>query len=527
MLSTLTIQMRSCHNALNPVVHLPESILHQIMTEVVIDAPPRSRLFLGQVCSHWRTCALNMRNLWSAVDLQFRELSREYLSRSDPLPVDVKLETTNDCDVEDLNYSQHLDVLAPHVSRVRTLSIHIPGPHLASSLKILCSTKAPYLESLIIRASDNAGEEGVDRINATKLFMNHTPNLREVSLRNLPITWEASTFSNLKTLRLDQCTLQIRRDSENVDGEAIVPRPDSNQVTNNLLDVLSRCPSLEALHLGKMSDFTLGTSDSRPLDGEIVQLPCLKALSLHQLDSSEIKKLLWRLSIPPLAQLSLNSCLDESRTFEDCIPPLPHHLANLYTMKSLSVSIAHRTLLKGTLYSQGGPTLFTADFKGVDRLQNAEDQVRSIRATIPFEGVQKLSLVCKHAIREVPESFVENLLKESPALKYLSVYGAQGRDILRCLSLPQASESRGLDHLEVTDVALTPSDISAFLSKSAQMSRNQPTTKLVQSVEFTRCPGITDSHVQDMRQWVPEVMWDGEGSDFAWPKSTVASRPSW
>lgn len=114
VLANLTIRMRSCHNALNSKVHLPEAVFNKIMTEVVRETAPRYRLFLGQICSHWRKRVLGTRNLWSAIDLRWKKLSAEYLRRSHPLPIDVDF--------------QPLTFLCPRGCRLSRLSSGSYGP---------------------------------------------------------------------------------------------------------------------------------------------------------------------------------------------------------------------------------------------------------------------------------------------------------------------------------------------------------------------------------------------------------------
>jgi hypothetical protein len=471
------------------------------MTEVVRESAPRYRLFLGQICSHWRKRVLSTRSLWSAIDLRWKKLSAEYLQRSHPLPIDVDFQPLAFYGPEDIELLDHLQILNGHVERLRTLAIQIPRHLFTPSLKTTCSHPAPELQSLVLKGDEDelGGEHEVASSPDTlDLFQNHTPKLTHVNLKHMSISWNSPLFKNLVVLRLEACP---------------VPSPDSN-----LLQIISQCPELEALHIGKMRTLTRGITDGPASEDEIKSLPKLRILSLQSLDVHDIRKLLWRMAIPSTTQLNIGCCLDDVHAFRDIFPPLPHHLSNIHSMKSLSISLGHRTLLRGTLYNHGGPMLLTIDLSCVSLEQSAEDQLRNIMSSLPFSNLERLTIVCKQIPRDYPPDLACKVLLSAPTIKYFSVYGVSGEDILRCLEITTATSMTTFD---CSDIKFSEADLAAWLSRTEKIGL--PLTLL----EFTRCVGLTDEHIQRFRDLVPEVSWDEEGQEFSWPRSVIPARVNW
>lgn len=502
VLANLTRQMRSCHNGLNSKVHLPEAVFNKIMTEVVRESAPRERLFVGQICSHWRKRVLATRSLWSVVDLRWKTLSNEYLRRSAPLPIDVAFHTQNFYDAVDIDYFSHLRVLSPHSERLRTLALQIPQQFVSASLKSICSRPAPNLRSLILKGDDDdldfTEQEAAAPADTINLFQNHTPNLVQVNLKQISMHWESPLFVNLTVLRLEACS---------------APASESN-----LLQILSRCPDLEALHVGKMRDLTRGISDCSPQQSEIQSLPKLRILNLQGLTAYDIRKLLWRLSLPNTTQLTISCCLDDRHSFCDLFPPLPHRMANIHSMKSLSISVGHRTQLRGTLYNHGGPILLIADLSCVSLERSADEQLSSVMSSLPFGNLERLTIVCKQGTRELPPELASKVLLAAPTIVYFSVFGVNGQDILRCLDVTSCTSITTFDCSEIT---FSEADLTAWLSRTSKLGLP------LRLLEFSHCTGITDAHIHKFRSLVPEVCWDDEGEEFSWPKSAIPTRMNW
>jgi len=368
-------------------------------------------------------------------------------------------------------------------------------------LKTICSHPAPELQTLILKGDDEdilPDQESDSPADTFNLFQNHTPKLTQINMKHMSISWTSPLFRNLLVLRLEACP---------------VPSSDSN-----ILQIISQCPELEALHVGKIRNLTRGILDGPPLEEEIKPLPKLRLLSLQSLDVHDIRKLLWRMAIPNTTQVSIGCCLDDVHAFCDIFPPLPHRLSSIHAMKSLSISMGHRTLLRGTLYNHGGPMLLYVDLTCVSLEQSAEDQLRSIMSSLPFNNLERLTIVCKQQPREYPPDLACKVLLSAPTIKYFSVYGVSGQDILRCLEITHATS---ISTFDCSDIKFCEGDLAAWLSRTTKIAL--PLTLL----EFSRCVGLTDEHIQRFRELVPEVSWDEEGQEFSWPRSVIPTRISW
>ncbi|KAJ3510319.1 hypothetical protein NLJ89_g4746 [Agrocybe chaxingu] len=94
--ATVDIQTLRDHNAMQPISRLPIELLCDIFTAYV-DDPTRYRVdrptplvsrvsnadptLLGQVCSHWRTVAINLPNLWSSIFIEKPAKTHIYLTQ--------------------------------------------------------------------------------------------------------------------------------------------------------------------------------------------------------------------------------------------------------------------------------------------------------------------------------------------------------------------------------------------------------------------------------------------------------------
>ncbi|KJA25122.1 hypothetical protein HYPSUDRAFT_1072412 [Hypholoma sublateritium FD-334 SS-4] len=173
--------------------------------------PPNSIMILSQVCIRWRETLLQMPVVWSFIHLtrsleSHRRLRSNlgrsldwlstYLTRSRDFPLHITLDTTR------LPIDATLSLISPHSARWSTFTLFVS--HIGSlplALPSLVHTRLPRLQSLSI-TSDIYREGIVCYDPLLPFFVTGTPQLTNIRLTGVYVSWNALPLANLRILEL-------------------------------------------------------------------------------------------------------------------------------------------------------------------------------------------------------------------------------------------------------------------------------------------------------------------------------------
>ncbi|KAF8640298.1 hypothetical protein AX16_010193 [Volvariella volvacea WC 439] len=179
-LNSAQIQLNFLLNQRLPISHLPSELLEEIF-HVAQSIHPPSLKQVSQVSKHWRSVALGTPTLWRVIDIVVpskyqpsgthmprhiadspsgtniafirasidRSIAKltNYLIRSDPCPIDIRLNVTVTHTLERL-----IEIIKPHAHRWRRLAINVTDAKTKKELRApLHNVHAPLLEHLSLR----------------------------------------------------------------------------------------------------------------------------------------------------------------------------------------------------------------------------------------------------------------------------------------------------------------------------------------------------------------------------------------
>jgi hypothetical protein len=288
-------------NALVPAVNLPPEILTTIFEfaccpddghwlanvdlnqknsdrdQCSVSACAVTPLFIGAICSAWRSIAWGTPQLWESITLLYNDDTAEtlaemldyWLSKSGELPLSVTL-VEDDSRTVNAESFEVIDVIAAYARRLRALDLFLPerwGPALARVAR--CT---PLLTRLTLCMPDNA-----DQYNHFTTFAD-APQLRELTLSRISTADVALPWAQLESLRVDWGYDDV---SELVETLRLCPRLRRFSVFLGNLSweappyVLLRHTALEAL------DITGYYEKSHAELFKVLELPALRSFVLH------------------------------------------------------------------------------------------------------------------------------------------------------------------------------------------------------------------------------------------------------
>ena len=233
----------------------------------------------SQVCTRWRSIALNCHTIWSLI-IDYRRHSLKWIEtllvRSNPSSLDFGSRTTavymDDCG-QDV-----LELVFNYVHRLRIFNLIVP----VSTWELVCSRflslPAPNLEFVHVFFMDIAGHL------THPLFDNHAPNLQILGLHRCTIDFTSPVLTSLTEL-------YVNLSEENA-------RP----TTLNWLHILGGMPSLQWVR------FFRAFSSGSPNDSDIFPFIHLGALDMLSVDGPfhECVTLVKHLILPPRCGLRLH-----------------------------------------------------------------------------------------------------------------------------------------------------------------------------------------------------------------------------
>ncbi|KAF8197030.1 hypothetical protein BJ912DRAFT_95749 [Pholiota molesta] len=151
--------------------------------ECPVNAGAVTPIFIGAICSAWRSIAWGAPQLWNSITLLYNDDDAEplaemldyWLSKSGELPLSVTLvEDSESCPTS----VKVINVIATYAHRLHTVDLFLPGIWRPALLRI--ASCAPLLTRLTLRASGNE-HQGNPSIVLAYSFA-HASQLREVTL---------------------------------------------------------------------------------------------------------------------------------------------------------------------------------------------------------------------------------------------------------------------------------------------------------------------------------------------------------
>ncbi|KAI0689091.1 hypothetical protein BC835DRAFT_1370388 [Cytidiella melzeri] len=296
-------------NTLIPMSKLPPEVLRMIFRQSQWTAPwQRLNPAFAQVCSQWRTLALNDPFLWRTPYFYRQKHLSETLNRAKDLPLIIR----HDCYVQEDTFEavkttlenktvEHLELLFSGRSdrQVGTIS-RLVFEKSRLSLKFLALENGANKPVALLRS----GREG----NSLPF-----PLLRCLRLVNCTLPLELHCFPNLTTLELCcKCSQQLVDQAIHMNLASIVL-------------VLRNCPKLERLELSKViKDPNVSPPEQGVIEHppENFRMQHLKYLGLRD-RSSLLLPLIYILELPALSKLEITSSYSDS--FDDrrssvCLP---------------------------------------------------------------------------------------------------------------------------------------------------------------------------------------------------------------
>ena len=241
----------------------------------------------SQVCTRWRSIALNFHTIWSLI-IDYRRHSLKWietlLDRSNPSLLDFGNQFITVC-LED-GRQDVLEMVFNHIDRLRTFNIQVP----ASSWDLVCSRflqmPAPNLVTVFMYVLNNASGHLTH-----PLFDNHAPNLQILGLYQCTIDFTSPVLTSLTKLYVD------------LSEENTLP------TVLEWLNILGGMPSLRSVHLHR------AISSGSPND--IFPFIHLDALDMLEVEGPlhECVTLLKHLNVPLRCGLDL-TCNDTHLGFD-------------------------------------------------------------------------------------------------------------------------------------------------------------------------------------------------------------------
>ena len=180
----------------------------------------------SQVCTRWRSIALNCHTIWSLI-IDYRRHSLKWietlLNRSDPSPLDFGSRFRN-VYLED-GGEEKLNLVFNHIDRLRIFNLYVP----ASSWELVCSRflqlPAPNLKFMLVFL------EGFSGHLTHPLFNNHAPKLQSLSLGMFTVDFTSPVLTPLTGLHVDNI------------------QKNSHPTSLDWLNILGGMPSLRSVRL--------------------------------------------------------------------------------------------------------------------------------------------------------------------------------------------------------------------------------------------------------------------------------------
>ncbi|KAI0350085.1 hypothetical protein OH77DRAFT_1431362 [Trametes cingulata] len=416
-------------NARAPVNRCPIEIFGMIFLEALddIEANVKQLVTLTHVCSHWRRIIHGTPALYQSFAIAHPSLTECHLERSLTLPLDIVIDQRG----RGLGpTAQNLDLLQPHVGRVRSLRIILDGFCLSTVLlDYLQGLPHHILESLSVANTRSSG-----RISPSPWSLVLPSRVGSV-LRDLTVLCLEDVPLYIPVGAVPDSQLRVRHLELTFKSTA----PPSSA---ELIRFLSCCPELEALLLRSERSIHYVPMDER--DIQVVRLPNLKHVYFGGRGYKALVHILRHIRTDDPSptrfhfELSLLDRMVANYLLPHSIPAAERTVARLRfprVLRSLQVrGLAGRgVLLMGSCDARGAPFADVSIYIPLYQEGEDEDIDEAEGFTSPtlfwswpvrrLTRVETLSFIPERSPIGLPESRAQwtSLLKRLPALTTLSV----------------------------------------------------------------------------------------------------------
>ncbi|KAJ8456671.1 hypothetical protein ONZ45_g18627 [Pleurotus djamor] len=189
---------RNTHSA---IAHLHDEILSLIFAACQFN-PSKSWFPINQVCTHWRTVALNTPQLWTEIVLDDRDVELTWpnlwLQRAKSVPLDVTCYIPSPRDDSDAFWSLITQILSSnHCIRVFEIEASEFEPLVRLFTINANHPECPFLVKLQIRGPNSSGHNFANLGN-----WQHLPKLKSLTLCSLPIPTKLPFLPSLTHVNL-------------------------------------------------------------------------------------------------------------------------------------------------------------------------------------------------------------------------------------------------------------------------------------------------------------------------------------
>jgi hypothetical protein len=455
-----------------------------------------------QVCRHWRKIARSTPALWSDIDSYSVTLSLESLEHSAESDVSVYIrDALRDSSVSQLLDSERfIKTVASHSRRFKQLHIQ-PALTSASRIANFFHHPAPKLRASTIML--NLAEEGPHELPV--LFDGRIPNLQVLTLANFTRWWPGQFGTKLTHL-------------------CLMKQPFSARVsTDQFLEFLSACGSLEELVLVDAGPSTLNTPTGSKNARRPVSLPRLRSLQIGDWPRShKVAKFLENISLPQTARLFIwdEDITVRGRLFSTLLPTNLRHLRPLHEPTALHLIHPPAIEENGNLFSvQNGVLVFL-----LNSTLPTQGLLHSVFLQLYLGTIEELT-ICFRSDPELPEAIWRDIFTKMPQLHTLSILWRPSRTILNALNAKNTSGNMlcpALSWLTVTD-DYPVSSIALFLLADERARQGIPLRRLhILNKKFLYSDHLQDE-LENLRTKITEVEYrTGEliGENFrfvGWP----------
>ncbi|KAG8995026.1 hypothetical protein FRB94_009500 [Tulasnella sp. JGI-2019a] len=282
------------YRQLNPIHRLPNELLVKIFSLVSLEGfcePQQSYLVsLGLVSKQWNRIVYETPSLWSHVSSRYRNQENEAaVIRSQTCPLSVEFSDDDFKEVIGKKRAAFLDFTSHEAYRWRSIDFKVKYHNTLALLRNFTSLSVPQLETLSIGyMGPKRGLLVEDRIN---MFSGRAGRLRHVKLCDLVIPLSSQLLSRLETLTIT--------------GARVSPGPS----TNEIIDVLRRCPELRSFELDYSSEVGIRASGATVSEVEAVHLPLLISFDVRLTNAAAFNRIISSVRVPACTRFIL-TCND-------------------------------------------------------------------------------------------------------------------------------------------------------------------------------------------------------------------------
>ena len=434
--------VQGLRNLSSPVCRLPGEVLEQILTMRGLE---RDLLSASHVCRHWRDTLVSSPRLWTKFQCVDVARTKQYLVRSQPVPIDIIADFDSD--------TQGVIALKSATDRFESLTLRLQPSDLLRVFRHLAAP-APTLKHLEVSAMPHRGGGPTFRPTIPATFLgSSTPALRSLHLNGINTKLNFSQFPTLTRLTLI-ANLQIFNMSE-------------------LFQVFASAKLLEEVTV----QFT-GPTTPIPESQGAITLRRMKKLSFSNTNTvAEFpKRLLALLILPSVEEVKLDVNLpgEDTRTMQDFLPTRLRNFPHLSTVDNLKLDVPHAHCN----IQFGGPrgVISIHALRTGNREQNDTFQLHWLNSIEPMSimDVRDLTLRSYHPEESLDQCPVFKSLETLHGLRSLVVERCNNIAVIKALS-PNDKKSVPFPNLESLTFRLImePATIFPGLTETARTRRER------------------------------------------------------